>query len=63
LNHAVVIVGHSIDVNFNLAYWLVRNSWGTGWGEGGYIKIAITESGYGICGDATQGWNIAMKAF
>lgn len=63
LNHAVVIVGHSTDVTSNLAYWLVRNSWGTGWGEAGYIRIAVTESGYGICGLANLGWNIAMKAF
>jgi C1A family cysteine protease len=22
-------------------YWVVRNSWGTGWGDGGYFKIAM----------------------
>lgn len=43
LDHAVAIVGYGID------YWLVRNSWGTSWGEAGYIKIAKT-SGDGVCG-------------
>lgn len=30
-------------------YYLVRNSWGTGWGEQGYARIARTGNGLGIC--------------
>ncbi|OMJ93123.1 hypothetical protein SteCoe_3940 [Stentor coeruleus] len=47
LDHAVLAVGY--DVSANPPYWLVKNSWGTGWGEGGYIQLAIV-SGAGICG-------------
>ena len=47
-NHAVAIVGYGTDEDSGLEYWLVRNSWGSGWGVDGYIKIAITE-GDGIC--------------
>jgi C1A family cysteine protease len=35
LNHGVLVVG------FTDTYWLVKNSWGTGWGEAGYIRIAM----------------------
>ena len=33
-NHAVLLVGYTSE------YWLIKNSWGTGWGEQGYIKLA-----------------------
>lgn len=38
LNHAVVLVGYGTD-EADGDYWLVRNSWGSGWGEDGYIKL------------------------
>ena len=37
VNHAVNIVG----VNVPAGYWIVRNSWGSWWGDNGYIKIAL----------------------
>jgi len=38
IDHAVQLVGYGTMDGTD--YWLVRNSWGTTWGEGGYIKIA-----------------------
>jgi len=38
LNHAVQLVGYGTDATEG-DYWLVRNSWGSSWGEGGYIKL------------------------
>lgn len=39
INHAVVLEGYGTDPEFG-DYWLVRNSWGTDYGENGYIRIA-----------------------
>jgi C1A family cysteine protease len=51
LDHAVIVVGWG--TSGSTEYWTVRNSWGTSWGERGYIRIAIT-SGSGICGVQMQ---------
>jgi uncharacterized protein YjdB/predicted secreted protein len=39
VNHGIVLVGWNDDGQ----YWILRNSWGTWWGEAGYMNI-----GYGV---------------
>ncbi|OMJ76274.1 hypothetical protein SteCoe_24367 [Stentor coeruleus] len=47
LNFAAVIVGY--NTNANPKYWIVKNIWGTTWGNSGYIYIAMND-GPGVCG-------------
>ena len=37
LDHGVQLVGYGTEKGSD--FYLVRNSWGEGWGEGGYIKL------------------------
>ncbi len=43
INHAVALVGWDDNQGSN-GVWFLRNSWGSGWGEGGYMRIE-----YGVC--------------
>lgn len=38
-NHAVQLVGYGHDYESNKDYWIIRNSWGPQWGEGGYMRL------------------------
>lgn len=42
VNHAVVLVGYGED-DFD-KYWTIQNSWGPGWGEGGFAKLLRLEN-------------------
>lgn len=39
-NHAIALVGWNDNGDpYNEGYWILRNSWGESWGEGGYMRI------------------------
>ena len=54
LDHAVLVVGFGNDGTTD--YWILKNSWGSDWGESGYFRIIRDMNGAdaGICGLQSQ---------
>lgn len=48
IDHGVLLVAYTNDT------LTIKNSWGSGWGDDGYITIARTEDDIGICGVYTS---------
>lgn len=49
INHAMTAVGYGVD-QYGTEYTIIRNSWNTWWGDGGYIKVALLDDNAGACG-------------
>jgi len=62
INHIISIVGWGYDASIDKQYWIIRNSWGSYWGELGFMKLVLGENQLGIeksCAFAIPGnWTI-----
>jgi len=45
VNHGMTAVGYGSENG--VSYVIVRNSWGTSWGEDGYVRIILDKSSVG----------------
>jgi len=52
LDHCVQAVG--FDTTASTPFWIVRNSWGTDWGESGYIRLQYGTNTCGLTEESTS---------
>jgi len=60
LDHGVAIVGFGTDSGKD--YWTIRNSWGTSWGEAGYIRMVRGKGKCGLNTDVTTATGVSTGA-
>lgn len=53
INHGVCCVGYGEEKG--IKYWIVRNSWGTDWGEDGYIRMGRNIN---MCGISAKAYSV-----
>jgi cathepsin L len=56
VNHGVTLIGW----DDNKQAWLIKNSWGTGWGEDGYMWINYNSNSIGYRAAWVQARNIRV---
>jgi C1A family cysteine protease len=55
-NHAIILVGFGYDMERDIQYWIIRNSWGDKWGMNGYGYVKVNEKNNWSCNVTKYGF-------
>lgn len=62
LNHALTVIGYGSELSETPTdYWIMKNSWGVGWGDEGYIRLRRNQDN--LCGIASHALYPLMQNF
>jgi len=62
INHIISVVGWGTDPSSSKQFWIVRNSWGTPWGEQGFFRIVLGQPNYNLAIETQCGYGVPTNA-